>query len=189
MRSALIVTTCLSLLSSCSFDGLFLFPYKLANETKVSRYSSTYEDTISVSFQATQPQFTNSKNELIETDFTVTSINFPDRFSDTINAWLIEPKENFNGQILYFLHGNAGNILYQYSLTLPLVKRGYKVFMIDYSGFGFSQGESTRKAILTDAYDGFEYLLRRTDLERNGIIIYGQSLGGHLSVVVAKKYH
>ena len=60
---------------------------------------------------------------------------------------------------------------------------GYQVFILDYSGFGFSQGEATRKAVKNDATDGFNYLLSREDIKYDHLLIYGQSLGGHLSVV------
>ena len=188
MRQLFLFMMTIGIFGGCAFDNMFLFPYELSNQSKVSKYSTAYNDTISVTFDETQPHFTDSKNETLETNYTISSLNFLNRKQDTLNAWLIEPKEDFNGQILYFLHGNAGNVLYQYSLAIPFVNRGYKVFLIDYSGFGFSGGETSRKNVLTDAYDGFEYLKKMDNVAPNGIIIYGQSLGGHLAVVVAKKY-
>lgn len=189
MKHLVMTLFAILILSGCAFDGLFLFPYELDSDTKMKRYSSVFEDTISISFDGHQPQFHHSDQRELVADYTIESIDFVNRRGDTLNSWLIEPKENFNGKMMYFLHGNAGNVLYQYALATPFAKKGYKVFMIDYSGFGFSDGESTRENVLTDAYDGFDYLAaRKTDIGYESIIIYGQSLGGHLAVVTAKKY-
>ena len=92
MKHWLQITICLMLLSSCSFDGMFLFPYKLTDETKISRYSITIEDTINVTFSKTQPVFTDSKNKIVESEYAISTVNFLNRSSDTINAWLLEPK-------------------------------------------------------------------------------------------------
>ena len=78
---------------------------------------------------------------------------------------------------------NLDITLNPYLATLPFVKKGFQVFMIDYSGFGFSQGKSKRKYVLTDSKDGLDYLLSRNDIKYDKLIMYGQSLGGHLAAV------
>ena len=117
-----------------------------------------------------------------EIPFHLESILFENRSGDTLNAWLIEPRENANNTLLYFLHGNAGNIVFNSGLALPFVEKGYRVFILDYSGFGFAQGKSTRKNLLTHANDGLEFIVNR--LNYTHLLLYGQSLGGHLAAVV-----
>ena len=55
--------------------------------------------------------------------------------------------------------------------------------MIDYSGFGYSTGKLKRKNALIDGNNGLNHLINTVKYEK--LIIYGQSLGGHLSCTVA----
>ena len=136
-----------------------------------------------------QPEFIYSADQASTTDFKIESVLFDNALGNTLNAWLIEPElVPYNGTSILFLHGNAGNITTHYQNTIPLVKAGFKVFIIDYSGFGFSTGEATRDNVLLDAEAALEYLLKRKDLNAERLIIYGQSLGGHLSAVVASEH-
>jgi dienelactone hydrolase len=57
--------------------------------------------------------------------------------------------------------------------------------MFDYSGFGFSEGEATRKNALNDALSALDYIKARQEVKDTKLVIYGQSFGGHLSAVVA----
>lgn len=174
----------LAITSSCAFNKLFLHPFPLKTSDSYSDYNKHLNDTLTLTFTANQsPVIRNSKNEIAALDYTIENIHFANQQEDTLNAWFIKPNENYNGITLYFLHGNAGNIVYNYLLMEPFVKKGFQVFMIDYSGFGFSQGKSKRKYVLTDAKDGLDYLLSRTDIKHNKLIMYGQSLGGHLAAV------
>ena len=53
--------------------------------------------------------------------------------------------------------------------------------------FGFSTGKATRKNVLTDAHAALDYIKTRSDVNTTKLVIYGQSLGGHLSAVVANQ--
>jgi pimeloyl-ACP methyl ester carboxylesterase len=175
-------------LNSCALDKLFLHPFDLNENSQMTVYSKEYSDTISIEFNRSQPLFYHSNGEIVNLKYNIESSFIENSNGDSLNTWLISPKENFNGKLIYFLHGNAGNILYQFTLATPFVERGYKVFMIDYSEFGFSEGEATRKNVLQDGFDGMDYLINHPEIERKSITIYGQSLGGHLSILVANKY-
>jgi len=165
-----------------------LHPFDLNENSQMTVYSKEYSDTISIEFNRSQPLFYHSNGEIVNLKYNIESSFIENSNGDSLNTWLISPKENFNGKLIYFLHGNAGNILYQFTLATPFVERGYKVLMIDYSEFGFSEGEATRKNVLQDGFDGMDYLINHPEIERKSITIYGQSLGGHLSILVANKY-
>jgi uncharacterized protein len=174
----------LTIISSCAFNKMFLHPFPLKTTDSFSDYNDVLKDTLTLTFNANQtPVVKNSKNEPADLSYSIENIHFANQQEDTLNAWFIKPNENYNGITLYFLHGNAGNMVYNYLLMEPFVRKGFQVFMIDYSGFGFSQGKSKRKYVLTDGKDGLDYLLSRTDIKYNKLIIYGQSLGGHLAAV------
>jgi dipeptidyl aminopeptidase/acylaminoacyl peptidase len=177
------------LISSCALNKTFLHPWDITLDDTVSAYIPEVEDTLTLGFNDDYtPKVTNSSGEE-ETDlsYTIESTFFENRSGDSLYAWLMKPKADYNGTTIYFLHGNAANLAYQIIFAAPFVEAGYQVFIFDYSGFGFSQGEPTRKAVKNDATDGLKYLLSREDIQYDHLLIYGQSLGGHLSVVIANE--
>lgn len=188
MRAISLLTTILLVISSCALNKTFLHPWDLNKDDKLSAYVPKVDDTLTLGFNDDlTTRITNSKGEDADLSYTIETIFFENRSGDSLHAWFIEPKEDYNGTTIYFLHGNAANLAYQVLFATPFVEAGYQVFIFDYSGFGFSQGEATRKAVKNDATDGLNYLLSRKDIEYDHLLIYGQSLGGHLSVVIANE--
>lgn len=186
IRTATLFTLSLLVLSSCSFNKIFLHPFKLDTSEDFSTYEEAVNDTITMTFTANRdPILLDSKDQIPELPYEIENVFFPNTQGDTINAWLFRPTGAYNGHTIYFLHGNAGHLVYQYTFVTPFVKAGYQVFIQDYSGFGFSGGEPTRKNVYQDGQDGFDYLLSREDVTYNKLLIYGQSLGGHLACVIA----
>jgi alpha-beta hydrolase superfamily lysophospholipase len=173
-------------LTSCSLNKIFLHPYVLHTTDDFSTYVEEVDDTLTMTFSENcVPIVVNSKGKTPNLSYSLENIFFPNSKGDSLNAWLFTPKENFNGQTIYFLHGNAGHLVYQFNFATPFVNAGYQVFIQDYSGFGFSGGKATRKNVYQDGQDGFDYLLSREDVKYDKLLIYGQSLGGHLASVIA----
>lgn len=176
-------------LSGCAMNGLFLYPDQIPDDVhSVHFYDYEGERAIYMELgENYQPVLTDSNGNTPDLDYRITSTVFPNRSDKLLHAWYLEPTDTAeNGITLFFLHGNAGNIYSQFSLMLPLVKRGYKVFMIDYSGFGHSEGKAKRKFVYTDAMDAFQYFQSHRDrypYER--LVVYGQSLGGHLTAAIS----
>jgi fermentation-respiration switch protein FrsA (DUF1100 family) len=100
---------------------------------------------------------------------------------------MLKPKDKSASITILHLHGNAGCLLSQYTAISPLIKQGFQIFMFDYSGFGFSEGKATKKNVLIDALSTLDYLKTREDIKNTKLVLYGQSLGGHLSAVVGTK--
>lgn len=99
-----------------------------------------------------------------------------------INAQLIPTKFERIG-LVYFLHGNRGNISYQ-KIDIPeYLDRGYDVFMIDYQGYGKSEGEPSKIAIENDVLLGYDYIKNR--FNRDEIIIVGHSMGSYAATYCA----
>lgn len=187
MRTISLLTLIL-IVSSCALNKTFLHPWDLTVDDTLSAYVKEADDTLTLGFNPDRTVIiNNSKGEEADLSYTIETIFFENRSGDSLHAWFMEPKENYNGTTIYFLHGNAANLAYQVLFASPFVNAGYQVFIFDYSGFGFSQGEATRKAVKNDATDGLNYLMSREDIKYDHLLIYGQSLGGHLSVVIANE--
>jgi pimeloyl-ACP methyl ester carboxylesterase len=67
-----------------------------------------------------------------------------------------------------------------------LLEYGFQRLAIDYSGYGFSTGHVNRRKTLQDGNTALETILSMPEVDGTKVIIYGQSLGGHLAAVVAK---
>lgn len=105
-----------------------------------------------------------------------------------INGWLIKAKQNSEQTttFLYF-HGNAGNISDRVEKIAEFHDLGLNVFIIDYRGYGRSQGKPTEVGLYKDATAAYEYLLSRKDIASAKIVAYGASLGGVPAVDLAAR--
>lgn len=56
------------------------------------------------------------------------------------------------------------------------------VFMLQYRGYGMSTGTPNEKGINIDAQTGLDYIRNRHELRNSSIVLYGQSLGGAVSI-------
>lgn len=174
------------LLSSCSFNKLFLQPTKIpATAEKVTLAAKN--DSLLVTFNGTahQPFFIQHGKDTILYPYTIESVLYKSANGNTLNGWMLKPVHTNPTVTLLHLHGNAGCLLSQYKAITPLVEKGFQVFLFDYSGFGFSTGKATRNQVLTDALSTIDYLKTRPDVNTTKLVLYGQSLGGHLAAVVA----
>lgn len=100
-----------------------------------------------------------------------------------LENWLLQPKPELTvkGTVLY-LHGNGENISTHMNSVAWLTLQGYQVFLLDYRGYGNSEGASTLRSALYDVYQAHSWLSSNT----NGpIILFGQSMGGALAITYA----
>lgn len=53
------------------------------------------------------------------------------------------------------------------------------ILMLEYRGYGLSQGSPSEEGFYMDARAGIDYLSSRTDINTNEIIVFGRSLGNN----------
>ena len=181
----------LSLLSSCSFNKVFLKPIKIPTAAAKGFSFSIPPDTVKtkIKFDGDTHQVTFSqKGKELDLGYTVENVMFKSADGNMLNGWMLKPQNQTATTTILHFHGNGGSLLNQYRAIDPLMKDGsFQIFMVDYSGFGFSEGKATRENVLTDGLSAFDYLKARPDVKDTKLIIYGQSLGGNLAAVVAKE--
>lgn len=167
---------------------MFLHPTQL-DKDKTTFTLNKQNDTLVINIlkDSLQPEFNFRGKDSIFQKIKVKSHLFKSASGNTINGWMIEPDKKEIKAIILFFHGNAGCIISQFNLMMPFVAKGYQVFMIDYSGFGYSSGKATKRNVLLDGLSAVDYLQNLNSIKKRPLIIYGQSLGGHLAVVVAGK--
>ena len=103
-----------------------------------------------------------------------------------LTGWFIKPKRDtiITGTVL-LLHGNGGNLGSQFKSLIPLAKAGFQSLVFDYRGYGTSPGKASQEHVLEDCYAALDYIRSRQDVKGTKLILFGQSLGGHLAFVVA----
>ena len=83
-----------------------------------------------------------------------------------------------------FLHGNAGNVTHRGQHIANLRQAGSAVLVIDYRGFGKSEGSPSEAGLLRDARAGYDWL-RARGWPPERIVIHGESLGSTVAVLLA----
>lgn len=79
--------------------------------------------------------------------------------------------------ILYF-HGNAGNIGHRLMNVKGLVQLlGCNVCLLEYRGYGHSDGSPNEEGFYLDAQAALDYLVGRPDIDQRKIVVFGRSLG------------
>ncbi len=113
-----------------------------------------------------------------------TDIHFKAADGTRLNGWFIE-KEGAGGTLLWF-HGNGGNIgdrvehLRLFYDFLPL-----HLFIIDYRGYGQSEGSPSEAGTYQDAEAALAYIQSMGKEYSGKLFYYGQSLGAAIAVELA----
>ncbi len=114
------------------------------------------------------------------------SVSFAAGDGPRLHGWFFPAVGDPRGTVLH-LHGNAGNITGHFVHTAWLPAAGWNVLCFDYRGYGQSEGGITRAGSIADAHAALDYLLARQDIDRRRIVVFGQSLGGAIGIVLASE--
>jgi len=87
---------------------------------------------------------------------------------------------------ILYLHGNSGNISHRFPLFRKFANgTQFNLFVVDYRGYGKSDGDPSEAGLKKDAEAMLHALLKRDDIDKSRIIVYGQGLGGSLAIHLA----
>ncbi len=110
------------------------------------------------------------------------------------DAWVLSAGHRLHGWFLpgegretvLWLHGNAGNISDRlHHAAVMKRKLGVSSFLVDYRGYGKSEGRPTEKGLYEDAAAAFRWLVREKKSDPSSIVLYGHSLGSAVAVNLA----
>lgn len=169
----------------CSPDKVFLKPIKISNYIRTKNLNENDSTKIIFTGKTYQPVFINNKFDSLSLPYTISSFIFSSESGNKLNGWFLENKNKTIPIAIIYFHGNSGNITTNFEFITPLLEFGYDIYIFDYSGFGFSEGVSTRHNTLLDGLSATDYITSLPSTKKHKIIMYGQSFGGHLSTVVA----
>lgn len=102
-----------------------------------------------------------------------------------LHGWWIPHQNNTQDVLLYF-HGNGSNMSGNLGTAQRYHELGFSVLMIDYSGYGRSEGKFPDEAQLyRDSQSAWDYLTQQRHINPENIFLFGHSLGGAIALDLA----
>lgn len=86
---------------------------------------------------------------------------------------------------LLFLHGNAGNISHRLQSLRQFRSLGLSVLIIDYRGYGRSEGRPGEQGTYRDARAAWRHLTDERGIAPRNVAVFGRSLGGAIAAWLA----
>lgn len=113
------------------------------------------------------------------------------------DAWLVAedgvrlhafhlPAPGGASRAILLLHGNAGNASHRLPLAAALADQGADVLLLDYRGYGLSEGRPSEQGVYADAHAALAHLGAR-GFAAERVLLMGQSLGGAIAVDLAQE--
>ena len=117
-----------------------------------------------------------------------TEISIKTKDGSTISALLCQPSERSrNGGLVFYLHGNTGNLLDQKEAAQLYTSLGFDFFCMDYRTFGKSDGELTdEKSFFEDVRTAYKTISAKYGSER--IYVVGYSLGTASAAMITSEF-
>jgi uncharacterized protein len=113
-------------------------------------------------------------------------VHFQSADGTKLHGWFV-PNPNSKRAILYF-HGNAEQVGDLADLMAHLRDAlQASVFVFDYRGYGNSEGRPDEAGCIADGLAAQKWLVQKTGLRPDQIVLMGRSLGGGVAVAVAAK--
>jgi uncharacterized protein len=178
--------------TSCAYNKQFLSAYDLDKAPVPLVLNKTKTDSIVIYFKGDnrQPLLLKNNKDTLFKQYNIESVMFKSATGNQLNGWMIKDSVNTNnGKTILYFHGAGGCNLTQFSFMVPFEKKGYQVFVVDFSGYGFSGGEVSRQTLLVDGESSIDYVKNRGDVKGTKLILYGQSYGAHTAICVAAKHN
>jgi hypothetical protein len=101
-----------------------------------------------------------------------------------LHGWFI-PAQAPSAPTVLFFHGNAGNISHRLEKLRILNQLGAHTLIIDFRGYGMSEGRPDEPGIYLDAHAAYGYLIRGRAVSPSTVLTYGESLGSAVAVELA----
>jgi len=138
-----------------------------------------------------EPRMIYSPDRRLDTTPDRIGLSFEDVFlvaSDgtRIHGWWL-PSNRSESLTILFLHGNAGNISHRLEKLFLLRELPVNVLIMDYRGYGRSEGAPNEAGTYADALAAYHYLTSTLHRKPQTIVVYGESLGSAVAVDLATR--
>ncbi len=103
-----------------------------------------------------------------------------------LHGWFV-PRPRPRATVLFF-HGNAGNISHRLDSIALFAELGLATFILDYRGYGRSEGSPSEAGTYRDAEAAWRHLTAERGLAPEEIVVFGRSLGGAVAAWLAARH-
>lgn len=106
-----------------------------------------------------------------------------------VETWFL-PAQNTGGEpapALMFFHGNGELIDFWPQSFTGVQQLGVGVMLVEYPGYGRSQGKPTKATISETTTAAYDTLVQREDVDPERVVVYGRSLGGGAAGVLVEQ--
>lgn len=100
-----------------------------------------------------------------------------------LHGWYV-PAEGSRGTLLFF-HGNAGNISHRLDSIRIFHDLGLAVFILDYRGYGRSDGRPSERGTALDARAAWRHVTGTRSVDPQRVVLFGRSLGAAVAARLA----
>lgn len=137
--------------------------------------------------------------------FPISYVKVPNNISDRIpesskiwidndfgktESWYFPPLSSNSNQtypLIIIAHGN-GDVIDRWVNTISFLREnGIAVLLVEYPGYGRSEGKPNQKNIAEVFTKSYDTILNKPEIDKNKIIFLGQSIGGGAICVLAEK--
>ncbi len=121
------------------------------------------------------------------------SIGIRDVWLDTphgkVEAWYFAPRieEGSKHPAIITAHGNGELIDNQIEEALQFQKMGAAVLLVEYPGYGRSEGSPGKTSIVETFVLAYDFLADQPEIDRSKIVLFGRSLGGGAVCALSEK--
>lgn len=106
-----------------------------------------------------------------------------------LHSWFVKSQQNPVIATVIFFHGNGGNISNVDWVGEQLAIRGFDTLLLDYRGYGQSEGHSKDEAgLYADGDAAFKYIVEQRGVDPRRVVLYGQSLGTVVATDLAARH-
>jgi fermentation-respiration switch protein FrsA (DUF1100 family) len=102
-----------------------------------------------------------------------------------INFQKFDARTTSSKGVIFYLHGNRGNIKKCRWEIEPFLDAGYDVWTMDYRTFGDSKGALSEAALLADAQMVYRFLCTSEGVNEQDIVVWGRSFGSGVAAHIA----
>lgn len=104
-------------------------------------------------------------------------------------VWFVPPVEapEERGPAVVFVHGNGELIDHFVALSRPARELGYAVLLVEYPGYGRSDGSPSLRSIVGAHEQAYDWLIAREDVDPDRVVFVGRSMGGAVACELAER--
>lgn len=98
-----------------------------------------------------------------------------------LHGWQLYAEHEARAKIIFF-HGNGENISTHMTMVAWLTEHNYDVIVVDYRGYGHSQGATDLAGSIADINSAIQYTIDELLEANQQLFVMGHSFGGSLSI-------